>query len=569
MRIFWIFLLLLLIGLTAPACGDDDDDNDNDNDNSPIDDDASPADDDDASPAGDDDDASPTGDDDDNDTSTAGWEGVTIAETVAPDRTTVEVVLNGNPGAAAEEAEYQITSDQGTLTVSAIDYAPAKTTVTLTTAEQKLGVEYTLKISPAKATGDLTADFTAADKATFWTYDFATGGEYQITAYRAGVGEFCVVYLEQGQSAADVEETIEAFDNKIYPTETAMFSAAPDIDGNGRILILGLDGGSYFGGYFSAINSYSEAEAWSWWGMHSNAMEMVYINTISQTLGYVSIVPHEFQHLLYNERHGLSYEYWDYHDEGLAEAAVHAVYGINEESLGYFLYDSTGAIGDGTSLVHWEYANYDYYVQAYLWWIYLAGRLGGLNALTDIFNLDTGNPDEVDDLIAAELGSTMPAEMMQHELAIWVQDSSGPYSFNGLLSFAAGVAPTVTAGKTSLSLEPYGGALFKLAEDTVNYPGTQGVDIVYAGVDAGGNVDLTEPFDVEGGVLLVYNTNTNYWAWPTQHSGPDLPAQGEKSARRGVAISPAWLDPPPIHPARLDRLAAWRIAMFERLRRGE
>jgi len=559
-RIYLVFLLLL--GLTVAACGDDDDDND---DSSPIEDDDVVDDDD----NNDDNTSADDDDDDNNDTSTSGWEDVAIASCAAPDRTTVQIVLNGNPGSAAEAADYQITSDRGALNVTAINYAPADTTVTLTTGEQKLGVEYTLTIAPVKAAAELTADFTAADTAIFWTYDFLTGNQYRITAYRAEIGEHCVIYIEQGLAAADISETIDAFDNQIYPTETAMFIDAPDIDGNGRILILGLDGGDYFGGYFSPVDSVSESQAWSLWGIHSNAMEMVYINALYGSLGYVGIVPHEFQHLLYHERHGFGYEYWDYHDEGLAEAAVHTVYGVNQGSLDYFLYDPTGAIGDGASLVHWEYANYDYYVQSYLWWIYLAGRLGSLNTLTDIFNLDTGNPNEVDDFIAARLGSDMPTEMMQYELANWAQHPTGPYGYNGLLSFTAATAPTVTAGLTSLNLEPFGGALFKLNETSVGYPGTQGEDIVYAGIDADGNVDLTAPFDVDGGALLVYNADTNHLTWPAQHSGPDLAAIGDKNPRRGATISPAWLDPPPINPYRMDRLEAWRFAMLDRLRRGE
>src|SRR4030043_1748336 len=95
------------------------------------------------------------------------------------------------------------------------------------------------------------------------------------------------------------------------------------------------------------------------WGIHSNEMEMIYINTAYGSLYPVNVVPHEFQHLLYAERHNTDLEYWAYHDEGLAECAVHAVFGINENAVYYYLNDPDGMIRTGLSLVHWTWGLYD------------------------------------------------------------------------------------------------------------------------------------------------------------------------------------------------------------------
>jgi len=542
----WLILILAVM-LAASAClsctsGDSDDDDDDDD----------------------------AADDDDDTQEPVDWSQISIVSVCAPDQISVEVTLSDNPG--KQEAElpgiYELTSDFGSLEVISVAFDDAAKIVYLFTEKQKLGLTYTLSIRPdSEDYENLTADFPSADTAVFWAWDFASWDQYQLTAYRAGVGDVSVIYIEQGQSAVDIEETMDIFDEQIYPTETDLFIDAPDFDGNGKILILGLDGGEWFGGYFYGVNSVSEQDSMDWWGIHSNEMEMIYINVEGKTFFPTQIVPHEFQHLLYQERHGFQWEYWDYHDEGLAESAVHAVFGVNQGAVDHYLADPYGTIGNGLSLVHWTYGLYDNYVQAYLWWIYLASQLDGLCSLADIFNLGTGNPTEVDQMIADELGSNMPSLVFENRLAIWIQDESGPYGFNGLLSFDPASAPTVDAGTDSVNLEPYAGALFRLSASSVDYPGTEGAHIVYAGIDGSGNVDVTAPFDISGGALLTYNSNTDTDNWPAEHSGPDIPAIGGGKRDAGT-ISPAWLDPPPFNPYQTERLKAWRDATLRRIMEG-
>ncbi len=225
------------------------------------------------------------GDDDtgDDDTGGAGdWTDIEITAVNAPDEYTILVTLTGDPGdqAAAQADIYGIASDYGDLAVEGASIEPAGNTVSLTTGRQKLGVVYSLTISPGEeAAGDLSADFPSADTAELWAWDFEYATDYSITAYRAGVGEHCVVYIESGQWAPDVTETITIFDEQVFPIETEVFTPAPDVDGNGRILIFGLYGGMWYGGYFSSVNSISDEDAMDWWGYHSNEMDMVYINT--------------------------------------------------------------------------------------------------------------------------------------------------------------------------------------------------------------------------------------------------------------------------------------------------
>jgi len=498
------------------------------------------------------------------------WANVSLQSLSAPDEYSITVVLNGapNPVAAQQLAAYSVDSPVGSLGLTSLQYDPVTHTIQLSTGRQKLGVTYTLTIQTDAPLPNIVADFDAADTATLWASDFGspTFADYLVTADRVAVGDHCVIYIEQGMSATDVQFTVNEFDGRIFPALTATYVQAPDVDGNERILLLGLDGGNDYGGYFSPVNQFSEDFTMATWGMHSNEMDMIYINVVGATFNAQHVIPHEFSHLLYAARHDpVSVPHWDYHNEGLAETGVHIVYGTNDYAISYYLWDPNGVIANGLSLVHWEWGSYDNYVQAYLFWIYLASRTGDISTLRTIFNLNEGNPEEVDAWIATELGSDFGAIQLEQMIANWVQETTGPYGYGGLLYFPGASAPTVPAGTTSLNLEPFAGAFFKLGQGTVAYPGTQGSHIAYAGIDGSGHVDLTAPFDTSG-VLVVVNQNASYYGWTTEHSGPDVPAVSPPvpwlSLPPGV-VSPAWDDPPPLYPERRQQLYEWR----ERIRR--
>jgi hypothetical protein len=147
-------------------------------------------------------------------------------------------------------------------------------------------------------------------------------------------------------------------------------------------------------------------------------------------------------------------------------------------------------------------------------------------------------------------------------LANWIQAPSGPYGHLQMLNWAGGKPATVPLGITSVDLENYAAAIFKLDVPSVDYPGTQGTHILYAGIDSSKVVDLEAPFAVDGGVLVVLNTNPAYDDFTPEPSGPSLfPSQAPQAFPASKAALPrdrAWLHPPPIDPRHLDRLAAWR-----------
>jgi len=295
--------------------------------------------------------------------------------------------------------------------------------------------------------------------------------------------------------------------------------------------------------------------------MHSNEMDMIYVNAVTHTLYPEQVIPHEFSHLLYHQAHGFTSPYWDYHDEGLAECGTGLVNGINQYAVDIYLWDPDGIIGAGLSLVHWVWSSYNSYVQAYLFWTYLAAQAGGPAAYGELFALPTGAPEEVDAWIADRLGRDFPTALRDNLLANWVQAPEGPYGYRGMIGFAPAACPSVPAGTTTVELEAFTGAFFRLAEDNLDYPGTQGADITYAGIDGSGQVDLEPPFTTAGGALLVFNTSMDWQSWDPQPSGPDVPAvHPALRSLGGPAPSPAWSDPPPLGPHTRDALRAWRAA---------
>lgn len=498
-----------------------------------------------------------------------GWVGVGITDVRAPDEYRVIVTLDRDTGptAPAVVASFSLASGAGDLAVLGASYDAGQRQVTLETDRQKLGVTYTLTIETGPEAGaDLDATFLAADTARFWVTDFADPdfGDYEITANRVGVGDHAVAYVEQGFDATDTPEAIAAFDAQIFPPLTQSRISAPDVDGNGRIVLLGLDGQGYYGGYFSPVNQYPDAQTMAWWGRHSNEMEIVHVNILQSTWYAREVVTHEFGHLLYHARHGFQQTYWDYHDEGLAEAGVHHVWGSNDYAVAYYLADPAALIRNGLSLVHWTWGEYANYAQAYLFWIYLASRAGGLSALGELFDLESGAPSEVDAWIGAALGSDLPTVQSDGLVAAWVQDATGIHGFEGLVDLGGARPQTVASGTSSLDLPPFGGAFFRLSDGSVDYPGTQGADIRYVGISGAGAVDRTAPFDLAGGALLVFNASQDAASASPEPSGPDLPAvhPGPPSP---APLSRAWWSPPPLNPERLHVLEAWRARTLLRL----
>ena len=482
-------------------------------------------------------------------------------EIKSPDRYTVEVHFQKDVGSdAGKKSSYAINSEFGGLTIEDVDYDDDEYVATIETAKQKLGVKYTLIFNSGE--DSLVEEFYGIDSMTFYAVDYAnnTTGDRGFQAYRAGVSENLVIYIEAGMNANNIDETLEEFEEKIFPLESDYFTTPNDMDGNGKILMLGCDLGSGVGGYYWAGNEYDDSYTMMHMGYHSNEMEMFYINLKhDSSFDWRNVMPHEYQHLLYNSYSGRSNSRWTYHNEGLAELAVHLVYGSASSATRFF--SSEG----GLSLVDWE-GGISQYSMAYLFWLYVAGQADGIETFRDIFALKSGDPSLVDDYFQDLFGKGFAQVQADQFAALWIQKSSGTYSYNGLYDFS-GKPSTVDSGTSSIQLPPYSAAYFLLDQNSVSYPGTEGSHIVYYGINGSDSVDDTEPFDIKNGVLLIHNANMAEDHYPTEHSGPDISS---------VAIPPlsipqdwleegagVWFDPPSVLDPNSPEMARWRKMMRE------
>lgn len=489
-----------------------------------------------------------------------------IKKVSAPTRTTVTIELTESlVDAPAIVDAYGLTSPRGPLIVSAVAYDDATRVITLTTEKQKLGVEYTLTVKSPGSPLDLKGGkFLAADTATFWATDFSNFQDYEVTASRVAIGEHVVIYATpEAEGASDVPETIDYFDTKIFPVETALFTAAPDRDDNGKVVLLGLNGGGYYGGYFSPINALSDAEAGPY---HTNEMEMLYLSVPDLYGTYMAeqVVAHEFQHLLYNEAHDWMVEDWNWHNEGLAECAVSAVSGQQNE---YAIDTYTGeglanGLGNGESLVIWQYANYDQYAQAYMFWTYLASRLGGYDGYGTLFDL-TGSPSSIEGLTQAQFGTDFATTQLDFLSAAWLQEASGAHSFGSLIDFA-GRTPQV-ANSAPVQLQPYTAVFLTGAVDNVT-PAGQGADVIFRGLTGAGAIEDAPPFHPTGGAVIALNAKAAPMDNSTESSGTLGMAlmSGHKNLhalRGGGMLDRAFLHPPPVKPANRRLLEGWRKAV--------
>jgi hypothetical protein len=485
-----------------------------------------------------------------------------IAELRAPDQTSVHVTFNTDvAGLVPTTADALVitSAEVDPLAIELVTYDAAAHVLVITTERQKLGATYQLAISGA-AEPLSGGEFIAADTARFWATDFATFEDYEIVADRVVVAEQSVIYIEQGQSDAGVAEAAQRFDEEIFPKETALLSAPSDVDDNGRIVLLGLDGADYYGGYFSPLNNMPDDEVFPQWGYHSNESDMLYINVAYAPFEAIHVLPHEFSHLLYHQQHGFQFTDWSWHNEGLAECAVHVVNGTNDYAVQVVVTDPFGQIAQGLSLVHWQYGNYTQYALAYMFWTYLAAQAGGVDAYGELFDA-SGAPGDIEAWAQAKLGKTFAEAQRDFMLGMWIQSPTGPHGFGALVDFFGAKPPVVPAGTGSVDLEPYAGAFFQLGVDSVDYPGTQGAHILYAGVDTAAVVDFEAPFAVGGGALLVLNTNPDAEQATKEKSGPDLfPVAAPPSPKQAklTGRDRAWLHPPPFDPRNLDQLYAWR-----------
>ncbi len=136
---------------------------------------------------------------------------------------------------------------------------------------------------------------------TFWVNDEDLHSYFQVHATLRYVTPHAYFWIENGTGYVeqDVQNLMEAFENKIYPTDREFFGSewTPGVDDDPHIYILYASGlGSTVGGYFYSPDEYNPLVR-----EYSNAHEMFYMSSsqpiyASYTYGTLA---HEFQHMIH------------------------------------------------------------------------------------------------------------------------------------------------------------------------------------------------------------------------------------------------------------------------------
>ena len=276
---------------------------------------------------------------------------------------------------------------------------------------------------------------------TFFAPDFRSMQQYTVSAVLRGVGNFCYVFVEDTEwnarvTAATVQAIIHAFDaavpsnpqRGIYLTLTELFGAPPDIDGNGRIILLLLnirdkDQAQYTAGFFNSADQKRGVlrhPGFRGFSIRSNEAEMLYIDTHplnpnSETAH--NVIAHEFQHLI-NWSHDAKEATWV--DEGCAEYASFL--------CGYSLHEHITAFEKvpSVSLITWPDRSSDllpHYGASFLWMLYLHEQYGGVETVAKIVqNRGTSLTGITDALVSQGITQTVSDIFISWKIANYLSD---------------------------------------------------------------------------------------------------------------------------------------------------
>jgi immune inhibitor A len=165
-------------------------------------------------------------------------------------------------------------------------------------------------------------DRPVGDADKFWVTNTDTNQSFQIDATLQYVTPHVYFWVENGVdfNQKDMQDLVNTFENKIYPTDRAFFGSewTPGIDGDVHIYILYARGiGQRVAGYFSSADEISPQAH-----KYSNAHEMFLFNADNSPLNdpyTYGVLAHEFQHMIHWH---LDRNETSWINEGFSELAV-------------------------------------------------------------------------------------------------------------------------------------------------------------------------------------------------------------------------------------------------------
>lgn len=241
------------------------------------------------------------------------------------------------------------------------------------------------------------------EKQNFWVHDLDANENNEVTATLRYITPHVYFWVQDGVDVDDneVKALVEAFENKIYPTNREFFGSewSPGIDGDEHIYILYSRGlGFSVAGYFSSSDSTHPLIQ-----EYSNGHEMFLFNADNTPLGgeyAYAVLAHEFQHMIH-WNNDLNETSWL--NEGSSELAVL----LNGYGTGGF--DTLYIYEPDLQLNDWpndQDATSPHYGAGFLFMAYFLDRFG--EEATQLLVKDAANGmDSVDDVLI-EIGAKDP-----------------------------------------------------------------------------------------------------------------------------------------------------------------
>ena len=374
---------------------------------------------------------------------------------------------------------------------------------------------------------------------SFWVSNLDDNVNFKIQAELAYAAEHVYFWVEEGieYEEEDLEELVEFFDTKAYPTNRDFFGHEwePGVDGDPHLYILYAGNLGYsVAGYYSPADELSPLAH-----EYSNGHEMFYLNSDNVYLWEdftYGVLAHEFQHMIH--------WYYDRNEdtwlnEGMSELAA-LLNGYYEGGFDYaYLSDPDQTLsfwpGSGESGRH--------YGQAFLFVTYFMDRFGA-EVTRRVVEDPANGLESIDHTLASlgmvdDLGGIFNADDLYGEWAsaLWVQDSTvgdGRYDYESYRPTQPSAADTFTCpvGEQSREVNQYGIDYIRFdceGEHTLIFDGEEVVTVVPVEPHSGqsmfwsnrgdeSDMTLTRTFDLRDVDAPV---EFEYWVWYDIEEGWD------------------------------------------------
>ncbi len=221
---------------------------------------------------------------------------------------------------------------------------------------------------------------------TFWALNSDTNSNFQVQATLRYITPHSYFWIADSlhYNLSTIKKLMDAFENKIYPTDREFFGSewSPGVDGDPHIYVLYTGGlGGSVAGAFSSVDEYPPQVF-----QYSNAHEMFYISSsesLSSSYTYGSLA-HEFQHMIhwYQDRNETSFL-----NEGFSELATF----LNHYNTGFF--DRIYLANPDMNLTDWLGSsgnNSAHYGASFLFVTYFLDRFGEATTKALIHNQQNG-----------------------------------------------------------------------------------------------------------------------------------------------------------------------------------